>query len=582
MKKIFKLLAVLSFASFSFVSCDLTLMPEDETSPDKYFKTESDLQLWSNQFYKDILLSAEYGSSTDVFLSNGVSAYVTGNRTPQTQSWSFTSLREINYMLEHLHQCEDAGVAKKYEAVGRFFRAYFYFKLVRVYGDVPYYDKVLGSTDPDIYKARDDRGYVMDKVLEDYEFAINNLPGTWEAMNTRVTKWAAMGYASRAALYEGTFRKYHGMADADKYLAKAVEYSEQFIDASPFSLYSSGNTPYRDLFVSLNAITQEVVLARHYDTAYSVFHSMGSTTEFGRASVTRRFINHYLMADGTRFTDKSDWQTMGYMDETKNRDPRLAQTVMCPGYIQKGATVVTPCTYTSHTGYQPIKFVPEASKCVSSSDDVDWALLRAAEVYLNFAEAKAELAALGKDAITQADLDKSINKIRKRAKMPNLVLADANANPCPYMESCYPNVDKGANKGVILEIRRERTIELALEQPCRSWDMFRWKEAKQCLQVVQPWYGVYIPGLGKYDTSGDSVADVEFIQEGSVVKIKSGTSVSEVTLSEGTSGYIVAYAAANYGTLWDDARDYLWPIPASQRELNPNLTQNPGYVDGVN
>ena len=112
--------------------------------------------------------------------------------------------------------------------------------------------------------------------------------------------------------------------------------------------------------------------------------------------------------------------------------------------------------------------------------------------------------------------------------------------------------------------------------------MFRWKEAKQCLQVVQPWYGVYIPGLGKYDTSGDGVADVEFIQDGSVVKIKSGTSVSEVTLSEGTSGYIVAYAAANYGTLWDDARDYLWPIPASQRELNPNLTQNPGYVDGVN
>jgi hypothetical protein len=255
---------------------------------------------------------------------------------------------------------------------------------------------------------------------------------------------------------------------------------------------------------------------------------------------------------------------------------------MCPGYIQKGATAVTACGFTSHTGYQPIKFVPEASKCISSSDDVDWALLRAAEVYLNYAEAKAELAALGKGTITQADLDKSINKIRKRAKMPNLVLADANANPCIYMESCYPNVDKGANKGIILEIRRERTIELALEQPDRSWDMFRWKEAKQCLQSVQPWYGVYIPALGKYDTSGDGVADVEFIQEGSAVKLKVGSSTSEVTLSNVTSGYIVAYAAANYGTLWDDSRDYLWPIPASQRELNPNLTQNPGYVDGVN
>lgn len=580
MKKIFKLLAVLSFASFSFVSCDLTLMPEHETSPEKYFKTESDLMLWSNQFYKDILLSADYGSTTDVYLSNGISAYVSGNRTPQTQSWSFTALRNINYMLERLDQCEDVGVAKKYEAVGRFFRAYFYFKLVRTYGDVPYYDKVLGSTDPDVYKGRDDRGYVMDRILEDYEFAIANLPGTWEAMNTRVTKWAAMGYASRAALFEGTFRKYHGMADADKYLAKAVEYSEAFIDQSPFSLYSSGNTPYRDLFVSANAITQEVVLARHYDTAYSVFHSMGYSTEFGRSSVTRRFVNHYLMADGTRFTDKGDWQTKTYLEETAGRDPRLAQTVMCPGYIQKGATAVTACGFTSHTGYQPIKFVPEASKCISSSDDVDWALLRAAEVYLNFAEAKAELAALGKVTLEQADLDKSINKIRKRAKMPDLKMQGLTA--CQYMESCYPNVEKGSLKAVILEIRRERTIELALEQPDRSWDMFRWKEAKQCLQVVQPWYGVYIPGLGKYDTSGDGVADVEFIQEGTAVKLKVGSSVSEVTLSAGTSGYIVAYSATSYGTDWNDARDYLWPIPASQRELNPNLKQNPGYVDGIN
>lgn len=580
MKKIFKLLAVLSFASFSFVSCDLTLMPEHETSPEKYFKTESDLMLWSNQFYKDILLSADYGSTTDVYLSNGISAYVSGNRTPQTQSWSFTALRNINYMLERLDQCEDVGVAKKYEAVGRFFRAYFYFKLVRTYGDVPYYDKVLGSTDPDVYKGRDDRGYVMDRILEDYEFAIANLPGTWEAMNTRVTKWAAMGYASRAALFEGTFRKYHGMADADKYLAKAVEYSEAFIDQSPFSLYSSGNTPYRDLFVSANAITQEVVLARHYDTAYSVFHSMGYSTEFGRSSVTRRFVNHYLMADGTRFTDKGDWQTKTYLEETAGRDPRLAQTVMCPGYIQKGATAVTACGFTSHTGYQPIKFVPEASKCISSSDDVDWALLRAAEVYLNFAEAKAELAALGKVTLEQADLDKSINKIRKRAKMPDLKMQGLTA--CQYMESCYPNVEKGSLKAVILEIRRERTIELALEQPDRSWDMFRWKEAKQCLQVVQPWHGVYIPGLGKYDTSGDGVADVEFIQEGTAVKLKVGSSVSEVTLSAGTSGYIVAYSATSYGTDWNDARDYLWPIPASQRELNPNLKQNPGYVDGIN
>lgn len=576
MKKIYKL-AILSFSVLGIASCDLTMVPEDEVIPDRYFKTESDLMLWSNQFYRDILLSADWGSTTDLMMTNGISAYVSGNRTPQTQSWSFSALRDINYMLEHLDQCEDAAVATKYEALGRFFRAYFYFKMVRTYGDVPYYDKVLGSTDPDIYKARDSREYVMQRVLEDFEFAIQYLPGQWEEMNTRVTRWAAMGYASRAALYEGTFRKYHNIDDWKKYLEKTAEYAGEFISSAPFSLYSTGTTPYRDLFVSDNAITQEVVLCRHYDAANNVFHSMGYNAEFSRVSLTRRFLNHYLMANGQKFTDQDGWETKSYMEETQNRDPRMAQTVMCPGYIQKGASSVSPCLFTSHTGYQPIKFVPEASKCMSSSDDIDWCLLRAAEVYLNYAEAKAELGSL-----TQEDLDISVNLIRKRAGMPDLEMEEANTSPCKYMMECYPNVDKGPNKGVILEIRRERTVELALEQPDRSWDMFRWAECKQCLPCNVPWYGVYISGTGEIDTSGDGTADLEIVESGGKMQIKVGNTYTDIVLSEGDKGYITAYSAANYGTLWDDERDYLWPIPASQRILNPNLTQNPGYVDGVN
>ena len=96
MKKHFILFAVLSLA---FTACNLTMMPEDEVSPDKYFKTESDLLLWSNQFYSNNLESAGLGSTTDFYMSNGISAYVTGGRNPATQSWSFSSLRKINYML---------------------------------------------------------------------------------------------------------------------------------------------------------------------------------------------------------------------------------------------------------------------------------------------------------------------------------------------------------------------------------------------------------------------------------------------------------------------------------------------------
>ena len=184
-------------------------------------------------------------------------------------------------------------------------------------------------------------------------------------------------------------------------------------------------------------------------------------------------MNHYLMTDGTRFTDKQGYETMFYTEEVKDRDPRLQQTVLCPNYIQKGETTVTANDLTAYCGYRPIKFVGTKDHDGAAKSTSDWPLMRAAEVYLNYAEAKAELGTL-----KQEDLDISINKIRERAKMPDLILTDANNNPDPYLGTCYPNVEQGANKGVILEIRRERTIELVMEG-LRQWDLFRWKEGKQ-------------------------------------------------------------------------------------------------------
>ncbi len=110
-------------------------------------------------------------------------------------------------------------------------------------------------------------------------------------------------------------------------------------------------------------------------------------------------------------------------------------------------------------------------------------IFRYAEVLLNFAEAKAELGTL-----TQADLNKSIFELRDRVGMPNLDMAAANANVDPYMEAQYPGVT-GANKGVILEIRRERRIELVMES--HRWnDLMRWKSGQS---VVRPFKGMYFP-----------------------------------------------------------------------------------------
>ena len=87
MKRIYNIFIAGISALLMMQSCDLTLQPEHEVTPDNYFKTESDLMLWSNSFYKTLLESAEIGATSDLMMSNGISAYVSGNRNPETQSW---------------------------------------------------------------------------------------------------------------------------------------------------------------------------------------------------------------------------------------------------------------------------------------------------------------------------------------------------------------------------------------------------------------------------------------------------------------------------------------------------------------
>ncbi len=507
MKAINKII-ILGMVTTLFSSCDLTLLPENAVTPENYFQNKSDLELWTNQFYT--LLDepdASAGTNADDMIDKGMGQVIEGTRSAASETgWSWSKLRHINYFLQHSSNCDDETARSQYNGVAQFFRAYFYFVKVRRYGDVPWYDQVLGSEDQELLaKARDSREFVMDRVLKDFEDAATSLPTkSTDTRNTRVTKWAALAFASQAALYEGTYRKYHGLDNYEKYLEIAASTAKQFIDESGFSLYKEGTEPYRDMFCADNAKTTEVVLARAYNfEGLQLSHSVQFSIANLQMGFTRRFMNHYLMTDGTRFTDKQGYETMFYTEEVKDRDPRLQQTVLCPNYIQKGETTVTANDLTAYCGYRPIKFVGTKDHDGAAKSTSDWPLMRAAEVYLNYAEAKAELGTL-----KQEDLDISINKIRERAKMPDLILTDANNNPDPYLGTCYPNVEQGANKGVILEIRRERTIELVMEG-LRQWDLFRWKEGKQMFNQYIPYYGIYIPGVGTYDMDGDGKPDLK-------------------------------------------------------------------------
>ena len=587
MKNIFRLLAAAAIVSMT-VSCDLTLYPEDAESPEVYFKSEAHFEQWTNYLYSGLLDSPDAVSryNADDMVDKSMGNIIQGLRLASDEmsannEWDWDMLRRINYMLEHSSNCEDEALRTKYEGIAYFFRAYFYYQKVMRFGDVPYYDKVLESTDTEfLNKKRDDRGFVMDKVMEDFDKAIEMIPATKDAYSARVTKWVALAMKSRAALFEGTWRKYHGMPEAEKYLQQAAAAAKTFIDESGYILYNQGDEPYRDLFCSDRAKTEEVVFARLFQfETLNIANSVQFNIRNDAQGFTRRFMNHYLMADGTRFTDIPGHETMFYTEETKNRDPRMAQTVLCPGYIMKEETKPTPNDMTSLTGYEPIKFVASAAQSGASKGTMDWPLIRAAEVYLNYAEALAELG-----QIDQTALDISINKIRERAKMPALDMAAANANADPFLASCYPRVQDGANKGVILEIRRERTIEL-VNEGFRQWDMLRWKEGKWITPAeTKGFSGVYFSGLGDHDLDKDGTPDL-YLYKGA----KGTTSVPEAnhieiggnyTLTDGTSGFLTYYATETYK--WNEGQDYLWPIPADQRQItNGALSQNPGWEDGL-
>lgn len=591
-------IALALFAGLS--SCDdwIDKSPLSDITEENYFRTETDLQLFSNGFYNSILNKSPYDEQSDVYVQQELSDEMLGgeNRIVPASGggWNWTALRSVNTLLGNVDKCEDAEAAVKYTALARFFRAYFYYDKVKRFGDVPWYDKELFSDDPDLYKARDSRELVMTNMLADIDYAIDNLPTKEEETSSpfRVNRWAALALKSRFCLYEGTYRKYHNLTlegnDYAYYLQQAADAAEELINSGEYHLYSTGNPEedYLMLFAEEDANPDEYILAIKFDYGMSVYHNATAHTLVptqGRPGLTRKLVNTYLMKDGTRFTDREGWETMPFTEEVKDRDPRLAQSIRTPGYHRIGQTdILAPDLSVSVTGYQPIKYVQDPSASGGQVDrndrsTCDLPVFRLAEVMLNFAEAKAELGTL-----TQEDLDKSVNEIRDRVGMPHFDMAQANANPDSYLSSAdygYTNVT-GSNQGVILEIRRERAIELT-QEGFRFDDLVRWK-AGACIN--QSIMGMYFPGAGEYDLSGDGQIDVVLYDEGDTEPEVPDAQVyqigSDIILSEGDHGY-VDYHHDIVRTAFNEERDYLYPIPINERSLNPNLTQNPGWNDGL-
>ena len=591
-------------------SCNgfLDRTPKATLAAENYFRDETDLQLFSNTFYNNLIDKEPYNEQSDQLVCLNLSAFMRGgtSRTVPNSGGGWGSgagawgdLRKMNTLLEYIDQCEDDAAIVKYTAVTRFFRAYFYFNMVKRFGDVPWIDEQLETDSENLYRPRDSREVIMGHMLEDIDYAIENLPS---AVSTyRVNRWTALALKARFCLFEGTFRKYHNPSQhaymyvvplpedsrtSADYLGLAADAAKEIIDNGPYKLAKVDD--YRTLFANVDANKDEFILAIKNDqslqicnnaTAYAVMPTQGTP------GFTRKFVASVLMADGTRFTDKEGWETMAFVDEMKDRDPRLSAIAVGPGNVWLGDTEVSaPDLGCTVTGYQVMKFVmdktlPEWGRVDKSYNDMP--VFRYAEVLLNYAEAKAELGTL-----TQDDIDITVNALRDRVGMTgHLSLDDANANPDSYLGSSefgYRNVT-GANKGVILEIRRERAVELAMEG-FRLSDLLRWREGK-CLE--QPIYGMYFKGIGKYDLTGDGKADINIWKDTNpkskdVVDYELGTATG-IELTDGASGYVYHHGGVTRS--FDENRDYYYPIPTKERQLyhekGVDLKQNPGWVDGL-
>jgi hypothetical protein len=570
------------FAVVFLSSCSkefLDRQPESSISPGAFFRSEKDLELYTNSFYQALPVADDiFREDVDNIVKQNLPEQLTGKRIVPVSGggWSWDQLRNINYFLENYNRTLPEEQAKKWAALAKFFRAYFYFDKVQRFGDVPWYSHTLNPDDEeDLKKARDPRTLVMDSVMADIDYAIANL-GTAKSVE-KVTKWTALALKSRIALFEGTFRKYHSefsLPDSERFLKEAALASKQLINEGPYSIFagSGTNKGYLELFASVDAIDQEVILTRRYSYALQIVH-MGNyhviTASQGRPGLNKELVNSYLMKDGSRFTDRPGYETLQFYDEVQDRDPRLSQTIRTPGYMRiGGASILTPRIGHSITGYQPIKFVGGMNQDSFNEGETDMPIFRFGEVLLNYAEAMAELG-----EITQADIDISIKKLRDRVGMPNLDLAFASSNPDPYLAQQYKNVS-GANQGIILEVRRERRIELVMES-FRWNDLMRWKEGHL---LTRQFKGMYFPSIGKFDFDRNGQDDV-WIYEGNspsasgVELLKLGT---EIILENGNKGGNIL-VNPHITKVFDEAKDYLFPLPIQELQLNPNLKQNPGW-----
>lgn len=595
------IIALILSASVLVVSCDLAEQPKAKAGRDMIFGSETGLLTYTNGFYEylpDYDNAHKQNITMDNAAKNATGTYEVGAYTTNTStSWSWGSIRNVNYFLKYNTSSNvSEPIRNNYSGIARLFRAYLYFNKLVQYGAVPWIDIPLEPDSPELYKTQDSRDVIISKMIEDLDFAAANITEDKITPNSnRVNRWTALFFKSRVCLFEASFRKYHSTGSkfgkeylkdckitAEELYRQAADAAQEIIEKGPYRLYTgtpyaNGRGSYRELFISDNAVTQEVMLSLALDPVLQLGEAnwyYNSSTYGPHLCMTHAFAKTYLNLDGTPYNDKKGDTYKTFAEETSGRDYRLNQTIRAADYTCKdkeGVFVPTPANMTGHslTGYQFTKYVmDDISFDGGRTNYNDVPIARYAEVLLNYAEAKAELGTL-----TDADWEKTIGALRGRAGITG-GLDKKPTTADPYMMSIYT----GVTDPVILEVRREREIELILEG-LRLNDLKRWACGK--LWETAAWDGIYIPALNTpLDLNGDGTNDV-FVTEDSKysgpyksIAMYTGDNLKVVKLADDTKGgYRLNYEISR---VWNDNM-YIYPIPEIVIQKNPNLKQNPGW-----
>lgn len=574
MKKVFLLLLTINL--FSACTEVLDKFPQDEITEITYWTSATDMELYVNRFYTNLTGNMNYhnlDNNSDNLQPTSPNGILNGTRSiPATGGgWDWSGIRRVNYFIEKA-ETVTVGIQTdldQYKGEGYFFRAYFYFDLVKQFGNVPWNGEVLNIDSEELYAPREPRNVVVDHIIEDLEEAISLLQSREQIGAARVNRESALQFKARVCLYEGTWEKYHAGtvfgvngSNGQKYLELAAEAAGELINEGNLSLYSTVN-PEDDYFqlFSLDDMVgtgiSEALLIESKDPTQGLGHWTWTYLNGERGNgtgITKSMVESYLAVDGLPISLSDLYKGDSTLTQVvENRDPRLKQSMWVPGQVQidsdpplifkypplhKGANDMATTGYMVRKGSTPD---PDQNTggSIDNYGSVDGMVFRYAEALLIYAEAKAELGEL-----TQKDLDMSINLIRQRVGMPDLTLDVGYTDP----QWSFPELSP-----ILNEIRRERRVELAFEG-FRNDDLMRWA-ATDLIKGKRPKGARFILGL--------SFPEIE-------------EQISGIQVDE--NRYIDRYSnSLPNGYNFDETRDYLFPIPTNEITLNPALEQNPGW-----